>query len=268
MARESRRVKRSGRVNSYGRPQPVRQRRQRAEIKLNLRATLSLVALLVAGIWWWRTFSVQAISVAGTKFYPASTITKSVQGQLHSHWWWRNLVLVDTSKLQKAVLLEQPQLANLAISRHWPHQLRLRVSERKPNLKWQTGGQIYLLSQEGIIVAPAQGVEIALPTVEDTTNLPVRLGDQAVSAHFVDFCLEAIRLLPGQGVQVSKLKIPVTTTEVDIYTAKGFYIKFDTTRSASGEVGDLGKVLNLLKSQNKQPAEYIDLRIDGAAYYK
>lgn len=252
----------------YGRPQPVRKRRQRPELRINLRAAVAMIVLVLLIGLWWRGFSVRSIQVQGSHSYPSSLVTNGTQAALKTHWWWRNLMLLDTAGLQKALLASQPQVASLAINRHWPHQVDIKVTERNPNLEWLTAGQTYLLSQEGIIVSNASQTRLRLPAVEDTTNLPVKLGDQVVTPGFVAFCLELVRLLPKQGLQVTKLQIPATTSEVDVVTNQGYLIKFDTTRNVGGEVGDLTKVLNLLKSQNKRPSQYIDLRINGAAYYK
>lgn len=269
MPRDQRRVKAMSRPTAiYGRPQPVRQRRNPPEIKLNLRAVAAVVIVIVAVVWWWRFFTVKQIVVTGSRNYSSSLVTAATQAEIKRHWWWHNLTLVNTSGLQKDLLSSQPQLADVAISRRWPGSLELKVTERNPNLAWLTGGNSYLLSQEGIIIASSNNSTVKLPVVVDTSNLPVRLGDKVAPAGFVQFCLDVIRLLPKQGLQVTKMQIPATTNEVYVTTNKNFYIKFDTTRLASDEVGDLTKVLTLLKTQNKQPAEYIDLRIDGSAYYK
>lgn len=268
MRPERRRVRGPGRPNVYGRPQPVRGRRPARELKLNLRAIVSLIVIIVVIIWWWRFFSVRTISVEGSRNYSSSLVTGSVRDQLHSHWWWRNLTLLDTRHLQANLLKQQPQLASLDISRHWPSQLTLNVTERNPNMLWRSGDQLYVLSSEGIVTAQVKGSAPKLPIVEDTTNLPVKLGSQVVPERFVSFSLELIRLLPKHGLQVTNLKVSASTTEVYAIVNQGYYIKFDTTREASSEVGDLTKVLALLKSQNKKPAEYIDLRIEGKAYYK
>jgi len=268
MAREARRVKALNRPAIYGRPQPVRSRGKRPEIKVNLRAILAGLILLVLVGWWWQTFAVKRITIQGSKDYASSLVTAAVNAQLHKHWWWHNLMLIDTAALQKDVLAAQPQLSDVAISRHWPSGLNLKVTEREPNLEWQTDGQTYLLSQDGVIVAAAGQSSLRLPVVVDSANLPVKLGDRVAPEQFVQFCLDMVKLLPKQGLQVTGMQVPTTTNEVYVTTNKGYYIKFDTTRDPNGEVGDLVRVLNLLKAQNKQPSQYIDLRIDGAAYYQ
>jgi cell division septal protein FtsQ len=268
VARETRRVKNVNRPRIYGRPQPVRNRRSKPEVKINFRAVIAIIVLVLFIVWWWRTFSVKKITVSGSRNYPASLVSAAVKDQLKAHWWWHNLVLLNPGSLQKKLLASQPQLSDVAISRQWPSGLNLKVSERNPNIEWRSGGKTYLLSQEGIVVAEAGNGGVKLPVVEDTTNLPVKLGDQVAPARFVAFCLELVRLMPKQGLQVTAIKVPATTNEVNISTNQGYFIKFDTTRAPASEVGDLAKVLNLLKTQNKRPSEYIDLRIDGAAYYK
>lgn len=268
MPRKTRRVSRVNRPMIYGRPQPVRKRRAKPELKVNLRAILAGFLLLVLVGWWWRSFSVKQITINGAHDYAPSLVTAAARQQLQQHWWWRNLMLVDTASLKKNVLAAQPQLADVAISRQWPSGLLLKVTEQNPNLEWQTDGKTYLLSQEGVIVAEAGQSSLKLPIVVDSANLPVKLGDKVAPEQFVQFCLDMISLLPKQGLQVKAMQIPATTNEIYITTNRGYYLKFDTTRDTHDEVGDLAKVLNLLKSQNKQPAEYIDLRINGAAYYK
>lgn len=268
MPRNSRQVQRGGRPVVYGRPPVAPRGRRRPQVTLNLRSLIS-IAVAVAIIWgWWHFFSVKTIVVSGDRNYAASLVQTAAKQQLHDHWWWRNLMLIDTSKLQKALLASQPQLTDVNIRRRWPGQLRLEVTERQPNLEWKTGDKTYILASDGVVADKAEDTGLRLPVVVDTTNLPVKVGDQVVSSHFVSFCLELISLLPKQGIQVKRLSVPATTTEVDVETNQGYFIKFDTTRSATSEVGDLVRVLNLLKGQNQHPSQYIDLRIDGRAYYK
>jgi cell division protein FtsQ len=268
MRYDNRRVSRPARPSIYGRPKPPARRRSLPELKLNWRSLVGLALALGLTIWWWRTFKITNIQVDGARSYPAELVSSATREQLARHWWWKNLLLLDTRGLQKRLLATQPQLTEANISRHWPRTVLLKVTERQPNMTWRTGGKTYLLSGDGVIAAEAGDIGGRLPVVEDTTNLPVKAGDKVVPAKFVSFCLELVGSLPKQGVQITGLKIPESTTEVFVVTNQNYYIKFDTERSASAEVGDLSRVLAQLKSQNKKPTEYVDLRIEGKAYYK
>ena len=110
---------------------------------------------------------------------------------------------------------------------------------------------------------------LTLPVVEESTNLPVKIGDRVVPASFIGFCSGLIETLPKKsGLQITGMRVPDTTSELYVVTNRGYYLKFDTTRSSSEQVGDLKIVLDTLARQKKTPAEYIDLRIAGKAYYK
>ncbi len=228
-----------------------------------------MIILVVALGWWWQFFRVSSVTVAGSWYYSPDLVTRATQSELRSHWWWRNLTIIDTRALRRELLTSQTQLGDVAIDRRWPTGLKVSVTERQPNLIWQTGGQSYLLDDQGFIILPLADRKLKLVAVEDTTNLPVKLGARVVPPSFVGFCLDLIGLVPKQtGLSITGLQLPETTTEVDIVTSGGYLVKFDTTRSASGEVGDLVRVLAQLKLQNQKPSQYIDLRIENRAYYK
>jgi cell division septal protein FtsQ len=145
----------------------------------------------------------------------------------------------------------------------------LEMTERQPLLAWKSGVQVFALDVEGVAVSYQSDVGLKLPVVEDSTNLPVKIGDRVVPARFVSFATGVIATMPKKtGLQITGLRIPDTTSELYVVTSRKFFIKFDTTREVDEQVGDLKAVLDTLSKQNKTPAEYIDLRIAGKAYYK
>lgn len=253
----------------YGRPTPPpAKRRAGPRITINARALVALILVVMAAAWWWQFFRVAHVTVEGSQRYSSSVVTSQVDKELASHPLWHNLTILDTRALRRDILATQPQLADVAIRRQWPSRLDLVVTERQPNLIWSTAGKSYLLDGQGVIITPAGGDNPKLVTVEDTTGLTVRLGQKVVPASFVAFCAVLINQVPAQtGLAIKGLQVPETTSEVYLMTPT-YYIKFDTTRSATSEVGDLVRVLAELKRENKSPAQYIDLRIENRAYYK
>ena len=255
---------------AYGRPTPPpSKRRSGPHITINARALVALILVVMVTAWWWQFFRVARVTVSGSRLYSSGLVTNEVNQELSSHPLWHNLTILDTRALRRDILSTGPQLADVTIRRQWPAGLNLIVTERKPNLIWSTGGKRYLLDGQGVIITPAGDDNGSkLVTVEDTTGLGVKVGQKVVPAAFVAFCGELINQVPAQtGLAIKELQVPETTSEVYLMTPT-YYIKFDTTRSATSEVGDLVRVLAQLKRQNKSPAQYIDLRVEDRAYYQ
>ena len=93
-------------------------------------------------------------------------------------------------------------------------------------------------------------------------------GAQVVSVGFLDLVNKIYKTLPEKNILATKFEIKDTTTELFVTTQEGYVIRLDSTRPASEQITDLVTVLDLLKQQGKKPLEYIDLRINGKAFYK
>src|SRR5207237_299537 len=95
------------------------------------------------------------------------------------------------------------QLKTVTVTRSWPHGLGVQIEERTPSLIWKTGDQAYLLDLDGTIISPINPATSKLPLITDTTNLPVKVGEQVVSEHFVSFCTGLV----GSLARTTGLKI-------------------------------------------------------------
>ncbi len=162
----------------------------------------------------------------------------------------------------------EPGLKEVKIERQGFNSINLIIAERQPSLNWKAGGVIYLLDIDGTVIGESKGPYVKLPTVTDSTNLPVESGKRVAPSSFVSFCAEMYKRLPEAGVKPVDMIVPETTTEVNFKTDKGYLIKMDTTRTVEGELNDLKAVQSELAKAKKVPTEYIDLRIENKAYYK
>jgi cell division septal protein FtsQ len=265
----------SRRVRSTGRP-AVSQRpgvvppawRPRGERRGKRRRQIGIVVLVafVAWIFWY--FRVNQIRVTGNHNLTTVTIQADVQKLQHSHRMWGNMLTVDTEGLQSALLASEHQLKSATVRRVWPHTLAIDIIERQPALAWNTFSGSFILDSEGVIVAsnPAGSPLVA---VTDNSNIPYKVGDQVVSARFVEFARAApAGLSDGTGITITGMSVGDTTAEITAKTNKGYALKLDTTRPIEDTAASLKQVLAELAAQKKAPAEYIDLRIEQKAYYK
>ena len=264
-----RRVRAVGRP-VYGRAQPLsrptRRRVRVARVSALQRRLLVIVALVIAAGWGiGQLFAVREVSVSapGRK----AEIESEAHKLVGSTWWWGNLITFDNggfvSKLQQA----DPILRNVTVRRHWFHTIVVTASLKQPSLGWNTGNQLYVLDSDGTVIGTQMGT-VNFPVVYDGSNLPVQIGQKVVTPHFVEFVDQAVPSLRSLGISVTRLDIKDTTLDLTAQTSKGYKILFDTSRAVGDELSDLHSVLALLVTQKKTPAEYIDLRIAGKAYYK
>lgn len=266
----SQRIVRSAGRPVYGRVQPLSRgprrgpKRPRLSV-LQRRLLIILGLILLAGWGIGQLFALRVITVnsSARKAEIESEARKLTSGS----WTQGNLITFNkdefVSKLQQA----DPLLREVSVKRKWFHGVIVTATLKQPSLGWSTGNQIYVLDKDGTVIGVAAG-SVSFPVVYDGSNLPVAVGQRVASVHFVDFVSSIVPALAASGITVTRLDIKDTTFDLAAQTNKGYRLLFDTSRGAAEEVADLNAVQRLLVTQKRTPAEYIDLRIAGKAYYK
>lgn len=261
---EIRRVSRVGRPVMRGAtrstPGPSRPRKSRRGW---LKPALVLAALVIV----WQYFLIDSVEVKGVEALDAKAIELAAEKGIDKQLLGENLITLSSRRLERSVIEQIPEIKSLAVTRKWPQRLIVTVNEREPSLAWQSGGDLYLLDRDGTVIREISG-KANVAVIVDTTNLPVRIGSQPVPERFVIFSLEAMRLLKGVSGGIKQVSVIDTTSELNMALGDGYSIKLDTTREAGSQVRALKSVLAELSKQGKKPSEYVDLRIEGKAYYK
>jgi cell division septal protein FtsQ len=263
-----RRVRSGGRP-VYGRAKPLaRPSRTRRTPRLGLlQRRLIILAVMVAVIIYalWRTFEITNITVQSP--VRSAEIKDEVRKLLDASMGQRNLLTINGDQLVGDLQQTDPLLRSVEVHRTWPHGIMISATPKQPSMGWVTGNQRYLLDKDGTAIGML-AASSPLPVVTDGSNLPVKIGIQVVSAHFVSFATDLVSALAGQGIAVTGMDVKDTTYDLTVATNRPYKLIFDTSRKPAEEVSDLNSVLALLNTQHKVPAEYVDLRIGGEAYYK
>lgn len=258
---------------SYNRRESARRRSPR-QLRLPvikvawLRLAAIGTALLLVLVLLAQLTAVKTITVTGVKVLSTERAQQLAKEQLSYQWFGRNILLVNTHALASGLQEADPTIQNAEVHRRLFHTLAITITERRPTLNWKSGGTTYLLDEDATVIGPTEGEYAKLPTVTDSSNLPVKEGQRLAPTAFVTFCTQIAGQLPAMGYEVGEMIVPETTSEINVKTGKGIVIKFDTTRSATEELADLKAVLSELSKAKKTPTQYIDLRIEHKAYYK
>ncbi len=155
----------------------------------------------------------------------------------------------------------------ISVTRLGQHSVRVEIVEKSPLLVWQTLDHKYLVDDLGYIWANYQDKYATLPVFVDTKNLPVRVGDKVLPQASVVFYKDLQGLFPETGAKQVRYEIMDIISDLKVTTDQGWYVYFDTSRSAKGEVISLKRVLADAKSSGAK-LEYIDLRIANRIFYK
>lgn len=266
---EQRRVKAGGRP-VYGRVQPLARpmRRRPHSPSLSPRGWRFIALMMMALAGWLvlgAVFAVQDVKVVA----PArgEEIKATVSRLIDASWRQRNLLTLDGPGLESKLQQTDLSLRSVVVRRQWPRGIVVSVTFKQPSLGWASGNQQFLLDRDGTAIGllPAGS---SLPVVWDGSNLPVQVGQRVASARFVAFAGEVVPALAARSIGVTRLDIKDTTADLTVTTNKGYRLLFDSTGSVEQAMGSLNSVLALLANQKRTPAEYIDLRVAGKAYYK
>lgn len=239
--------------------------RIRASVLKLMAITAVILGILVAFA---QLTKLEKISITGVQDLDKEHLQRVAEEGARKQWFGRNTMLLSTGALSDYMIEAEPGLKEVKIERQGFNSINLIIAERQPSLNWKAGGVIYLLDIDGTVIGESKGPYVKLPTVTDSTNLPVESGKRVAPSSFVSFCAEMYKRLPEAGVKPVDMIVPETTTEVNFKTDKGYLIKMDTTRTVEGELNDLKAVQSELAKAKKVPTEYIDLRIENKAYYK
>lgn len=237
-----------------------------------LRLTLVVTAILVLLYVFTASplLRINTIEVAGLKTLSEDSIRSQVQDVINSSLINQNILFVPMGQINTQLKKDNYQIANAEIIRIPFNTIKVTVTEQKPSILWRSGNTLSILTGDGRAYAgePNDELKNNLPTVVDSTNLPVKAGEKIVSESFANFVTQLHTTLPDKNIKATQFEVQETTTELFVTTADGYKLRFDTTRPVDEQITDLATVLDQLKKQGKKPTEYIDLRINGKVFYK
>ncbi|MEI7791982.1 MAG: FtsQ-type POTRA domain-containing protein [Candidatus Berkelbacteria bacterium] len=221
------------------------------------------ILVLIAIAWYLfisSKFIVKDVIVEGTNLLSKDQIAAMIPKN-------QNILLLDTKDVSNKISIKFPEVADVQIFRGLPDAIKIVILEKEGSIVWQSGGFKYLVSTQGEVARQIVGEEGAnLPIVIDKRNLPIVEGQRIVSANFIVFVKNIYANFATEtNIKPAYFEIDETTFDVNLYTDAGIYIKLNSLRSSNKQLENLKKVL-----VEKRPDihEYVDLRIDGWAYYK
>ncbi|HUA13646.1 MAG TPA: hypothetical protein VL989_04045 [Candidatus Sulfotelmatobacter sp.] len=218
--------------------------------------------------------------------YPSNQPTLAITGtseyqqsaqKLFGSFWNSNKVTVNAVNIENKLKSEYPGLESITVSiPFFQSTPNVYIEPALPSFIVKTNSsQYFLLDINGRAIAEASSTQ-KLPSnsvnntvVNDQSGLTFKSGQQVLPSSDITFMEVVLAQLKAKSIVVSSFTLPPVSQELDVYMAgRPYFAKFNLAEyDPRQQAGTLIATINQLKSQNITPAKYIDVRVDGRAYY-
>jgi hypothetical protein len=192
----------------------------------------------------------------------------------------RNKLTVDTSNITLQLKKQFPELQDVSVS--LPvigDRPTVYIRPAAPALVLSSTAGSYVIDENGRAVAEettrsgSSANKLQIPTVTDQSGLQVKVGSQVLPRSATAFVSTVVSQLKAQHVTVKSLLLPAAASELDIYVSNApYFIKFNLhdadSDKAALQAGTYIATIKQLTRQGITPAQYVDVRLEGRAYYK
>lgn len=194
---------------------------------------------------------------------------------LASSIWNRNKLTIDTGRFDHQMESSFPELSSVSVALPlFGHKPSVYVEPAKPALILITGNGSFVVDTTGKALLSSADMASTkdLPQVADQSGLPVQLNHQALTSDDVNFIQTVMAELNAKHVKASSITLPASSRELDVAIAgQPYYVKFNLEagpKDARQQVGTYLAAVAQLQRQHATPSKYVDVRVDGRAYYQ
>lgn len=187
-----------------------------------------------------------------------------------------NKLTVDATGISASLKKQFPELSDVSVALPvFGNRPVVYVQPSEPTFVLTATNGRYVLDSTGRAAASAgsvpKSVTTHLPAITDQSGLQPRTGAAVLPSTSISFMQTIVAQLRAQNFGVQQIVLPHAASEVDVYiSGKPYFVKFNMQDSSGAlqQVGSFIAVAQHLSSKNITPAHYIDVRIDGRAYYE
>jgi hypothetical protein len=215
---------------------------------------------------------------ASSEAYRPQAVYEQAASQITSGLKYRSKLTFDEKALSDSLRRQFPEInsvsANLSLFSRNP---KLSIAVAEPSLIFQGTEGTYgvnlkmVIDAKGTVIGPvADFTSIKnLPLVYDETGFGARKGEAALSRSDVNFILTVIAQAKKNKVPIKSLTFPKSAQELDLRTAdKPYYVKFYLGGDPLLQSGQLLAARHQFEQSDKQPKQYLDVRVAGKIFYK
>lgn len=212
---------------------------------------------------------------ANTLLHTQTGYQEAARDLLAKSAWNNNKITVNTAEINRELLKKFPELssANLTLPLLSKHPV-LYVESSEPALILNTPEGAFVVDNKGKALVNVEGLPdvtaLGLPRVTDQSGIKVELNKQVLTSDNINFIKVVAAQLAAKNKAVNTMTLPAAASELDVtVVGEAYTIKYNLrTNDARQQTGTYLATVTKLQKQNITPAEYVDVRVNGRAYYK
>lgn len=201
----------------------------------------------------------------------------SIESILKQSIWNNTKLTINPEAVGKKIQERFPELASVSVALPLlGHRPVIYIAPNQPALIISAHNGSFIVDAGGTAVLPVtqlpSGTKLTLPVITDQAGVRIAAGQQALTADNVAFIQQVSAQLKAAGTPVGSLTLPPAASELDVYiSGQPYFVKFNmhaSTEDARSQAGTFIAVQKKLQSESITPSQYIDVRLDGRAYYQ
>jgi hypothetical protein len=206
-------------------------------------------------------------------FHNQAAYQASAKALINNSLLNHNKITINTTQISNKLLQAYPELSSVNVALPLlSHRPIIYISYTEPALIVHNQAGSFVLDTAGKVLAPTSGeaVNLGLPSVTDASGFQLALNNQVLSSGDVRFIQTVVAGLRAKHIAISNMTLPPAANELDVSIGvKQYYVKFNLHNATPDlQVGTFLATQKRLQGEGITPAKYIDVRVDGRAYYQ
>ena len=247
--------------------------------KHSLWLTVTVLVLLAIGYQLQLSTTPRVISLATSSDAPSLQDVTVYQKAAHELFGDsaanRNKLTVNASDIASRLQQRYPELQEVSLAVPLVGSTpTLYVKPAEPALVLAATNGTFIVGENGRALSQVgSGAAVGrmqIPSVTDHSGLAVKAGQQVLPRSATAFISTVNDQLKLHNISVQSMTLPAAAGELDVYpTGKSYFVKFNLEQGSEDSVLiQVGTLLAVLKKQQSAPTQYVDVRLEGRAYYK
>ena len=181
----------------------------------------------------------------------------------------KSILLIDTNKIKNSILRRYPQIETVAVEKILPDKLSIAIKEREPfGLFCKADNNCWYFDKTGVAFEQVQNNLIPMVKIENQFyTKELSLGDKVIDKDLLGKIQNINnKIINDLKINIAQFIIP-SRDRLNVQTADGWEIYFDSTGDLNWQAFELGQVLQKEIPQDKVgKLEYLDLRFSKVFY--